>query len=228
MIHANAASFPVQPFQARVSCALALLFLLIVSASGTARATTVLNMDIDAMAVRAELIFEGEVIAVESRQNSTGMINTYITFRVTDVIKDASDGGNVGQDLELRFAGGAANGRRLEVTGMRQPVMGETGIYFVESLSDDLVNPLLGWSQGHFVIEPDSQGVRRVSTAHDEAVTEVQSLSGIPAAIRKPQIQAPGASEVASGVVTERRDLLRERRLSVDEFKTRIRDFVEN
>ncbi|GIT23007.1 MAG: hypothetical protein CM1200mP40_26890 [Gammaproteobacteria bacterium] len=50
-------------------------------ATGT-NATTILGMDIDKVANDAELIFEGEVILHETRQNSnTGIIHTYVTFQ---------------------------------------------------------------------------------------------------------------------------------------------------
>ncbi|MEC9223176.1 MAG: hypothetical protein VYE56_04730, partial [Pseudomonadota bacterium] len=43
-------------------------------------ATTILGMDIDEIANQAELIFEGEVLVRETRQdNNTGIINTYVT-----------------------------------------------------------------------------------------------------------------------------------------------------
>ena len=54
-----------------------LLCVFVAYATGT-NATTILGMDIDKVANDAELIFEGEVILHETRQNSnTGIIHTY-------------------------------------------------------------------------------------------------------------------------------------------------------
>ena len=61
-----------------------------------------------------------------------------------------------GSTLELRFLGGTVGTARLEVTDMLVPQVAERGIYFVESLSAPQVNPLVGWSQGHFLIEPQA------------------------------------------------------------------------
>ena len=48
------------------------------------------------------------------------------------------------------------------------------GHYFVESVNRNLVNPLLGWSQGHYLIY-EQNGERRVSTVNDKPVTDVLS-----------------------------------------------------
>lgn len=189
-----------------------------------ANGTTILGMDIDEVAQQAEFIFEGEVILSETRQDSgTGIISSYVTFAIRDVVKGDYDVDSV----ELKFMGGVFNGQIVEVSGLRIPQLGEQGIYFVESLSRDLINPLLGWSQGHFLIVEEN-GVRRVSTIDNKAVTEVESVSAIPAAIKKPQPLLEGNSDVAAGVMTESREIMIERALTVEEFKLRIADIIEN
>ena len=76
-----------------------------------------------------------------------------------DVIK----GSNQIDTLELKFAGGTLNGETVRINGLSIPQPGEQGIYFVESTSNKLINPLVGWSQGHFVIK-ESEGQRMVYT----------------------------------------------------------------
>jgi len=207
----------------RLSIALLLSsFLAFVSLS--ANATTILGMDIDQVAQQAEFIFEGEVILSETRQDgSSGIISSYVTFAIWDVVKGDYDA----ESVELKFMGGAFNGQIVEVSGMRIPLLGEQGVYFVESLSRDLINPLLGWSQGHFLIVEEN-GVRRISTVDNKPVTEVESVSAIPATIKKPQAVLEGNSEVAAGVMTQSSPLMIERALTVDEFKMRIVDLIEN
>lgn len=187
-------------------------------------ATTLLGMDIDVVAADAELIFEGEVMQRESRldQNSQ-LINTYITFRVIDVIK----GDYSGDSLELKFMGGAFNGQMVEISGLVMPAEGEQGIYFVESLNTDMINPLLGWSQGHYLIV-DDEGVRRMSTVDHLPVIDVQSVTAIPLTIRKPQTIIDGNADAAAGVMTEESALQIERALTVDEFKSRIETILGN
>ena len=212
--------FPVTPRLFPTLLASACLLFLSVSANST----TILGMDIDQVAHQAEFIFEGEVILSETRQDSgTGIISSYVTFAIWDVVKGDYDA----ESVELKFMGGVFNGQIVEVSGMRIPQLGEQGIYFVESVSRDLINPLLGWSQGHFIIVEDN-GVRRISTVDNKAVTEVESVSSIPPAIKKPQAVIEGDSDVAAGVLTESSPIMIDRALTVDEFKLRIVDIIEN
>ncbi len=187
-------------------------------------ATTILGMDIDKVAADAEFVFEGEVINSETRQDSnSGIISTYVTFQINDVIK----GDYSGDSVELKFMGGVFNGEIVQVSGMRIPQMSEQGIYFVESMSRDLVNPLIGWSQGHFIIVDDN-GIRRISTADKQPVLEVEAVSKIPRSIKKPLTVVEGNSDIAAGVMTETSPIMTQRALTVDEFKSRIADLLDN
>ncbi len=189
-----------------------------------ANATTILGLDIDQIAADAEFVFEGEVISSETRQDSSsGIISTYVTFQINDVIKGAYSANSV----ELKFMGGVFNGQTVQVSGMRIPALAEQGIYFVESMSRDLINPLLGWSQGHFIIVDDN-GVRRISTAGSQPVTDVEAVSSIPDSIKKPLAVAEGNTDIAAGVVTEISPRMIQRALTVEEFKSRITGIIEN
>ena len=142
-------------------------------AFSSASATTILGMDIDKVAADAEFVFEGSVIDSETRQDSSsGIISTYVTFQINDIIK----GHYTGDSVELKFMGGVFNGQIVQVSGMRIPEIAEQGIYFVESMSRDLINPLIGWSQGHFIIVDDN-GTRRISTAGNQPVLDVEAVS---------------------------------------------------
>lgn len=186
-------------------------------------ATTLLGMDIDQIANQAELIFEGEVLERRVLQDSSsGIINTYITFRVIDVIK----GSSAGETLELKFAGGEFNGEIVEVSGSILPALNEVGIYFVESATQDMLNPLLGWTQGHFTVAVED-GERRVFSAVSKPVIQVQAMSNVPVAIKAPRSLIQGKDGVAAGVLTESSALRANQALSVDQFKQRIRDMIE-
>ncbi len=186
-------------------------------------ATTLLGMDIDQIANQAELIFEGEVLERRVLQDSSsGIINTYITFRVIDVIK----GSAAGETLELKFAGGEFNGEIVEVSGSILPALNEVGIYFVESATQDMLNPLLGWTQGHFTVAVED-GERRVFSAVSKPVIQVQAMSNVPVAIKAPRSLIQGKDGVAAGVLTESSALRANQALSVDQFKQRIRDMIE-
>lgn len=197
--------------------------LLAAALASPAAATTVLGMDIDRIAADAELVFEGEVIGSRSyRDPRGGVIRTAVTFAVADVVKGDYGAGS----LELRFTGGEVDGRATRVEGLAIPAPGERGVYFVESLSRDLVNPLLGWSQGHFIIVEDDAGVRRVHTAGGAPVADARSTAAIPAAIKRPLAPGDGAAAVAAGVTTAA--ALSVPALPVDEFKARIRAMLED
>ena len=175
------------------------------------------------MAQGAELVFEGQVIQHNTQENAAGMVVTYVTFEVRDVVK----GSFSEQFLELKFTGGSLNGQVMEVSGLRMPLLDEEGIYFVESISRDLINPLIGWSQGHYIIN-DDEGERRMSTVDRMPVTEVMPTATIPRAIKRPMAIIDGDSDPATGIVTEASPLLIDRAMTVEDFKARIRTLVEN
>jgi hypothetical protein len=192
--------------------------------TGSSRATTLLEMDIDSIADQAELVFVGTVVASESVQNINGQYRTYVTFQVEEVLK----GSYPGDSLELSFLGGNVNGRGTVVSDSRLPESGETGIYFVESLSENLVNPLLGWSQGHFLISQDQQGIARITTNRREPVLDIQPMSEVPDLIRRPAGLVSGEGGRAMGVLVEETPGPIERGLTVDQFKSRLRRLLEN
>jgi len=201
-----------------LTCALCLF------AFSSTSATTILEMDIDKVVADAEFVFEGSVINSETRQHSSsGIISTYITFQINDIIK----GDYTGDSVELKFMGGVFNGQIVQVSGMRIPEMAEQGIYFVESMSRDLINPLIGWSQGHFIIVDDN-GTRRISTAGNQPVLDVEAVSSIPSSIKKPLSIVEGKTDIAAGVMTQTSSITVERALTVEEFKSRITDLLAN
>lgn len=187
-----------------------------------AHGTTLEEMHFDALVDQAELVFEGLVIGRQSQQEGAGEISTYVTFRILEVIK----GDYPGETIELKFMGGEVNGQVMEVSGMRQPRNGERGIYFVESTTENLINPLLGWSQGHFLVDQDSAGLQVLTPAGDP-VLEVLSAAGVPAAIRRPPDLLDGAGITASGVVVDDRPGIRSRGLDPQKFKSRIRELMQ-
>tara|TARA_B110000093_G_scaffold98558_1_gene106039 strand:+ start:362 stop:907 length:546 start_codon:yes stop_codon:yes gene_type:complete len=181
-------------------------------------------MDIDDVAAKAEMVFEGEVIQSQAQlDSSSGIINTYITFRIIDLVK----GDFNGDSIELKFTGGELNGEIVEVSGSTLPKLGESGIYFVESTSADMLNPLMGWSQGHFLIKTEG-GRRTVHTVNDNPVTQIQSVSAIPLVIKAPNKLIQDNEGIAAGVTVKSRALTKNQALSADEFKRQILDMLKN
>lgn len=146
---------------------LALVFGLTLLPGGNARATSVLQLDFAEVADTAELIFEGRVLSLQARRMPGGAIHTFVRFRVLDVVK----GDHPGDEIELSFLGGRVGDAQLQVAEMQMPVEGETGFYFVESLRRPLVHPLVGWKQGHYLIEAGTDGDAGVYTANHRRIT---------------------------------------------------------
>ena len=185
-------------------------------------ATTILGMNIDEVAQGAELIFEGKVVEHNVRENTAGMIVTYVTFRIEELIKGQYDE----PLLELKFTGGSLGGQIMEISGLRIPSPNEEGIYFVESVNRNLVNPLLGWSQGHYLIYEES-GERRVSTVNDRPVTDVLSTQSVPVALRRPVSVIDGDTAPATGVVAPSETLDPDQALTTESFKAKIRALID-
>lgn len=187
----------------------------------SARASIVLEMSFQEVVDHAELVFEGRVRAVEARREVDGMIYTSVEFEVLDVLK----GDYADNALTLRFLGGTVGGQRLEVTDLQLPQVGETGFYFVESLTRPQVNPLVGWSQGHFLIEPRADGRPGVLTAHHEPVFGVSSPEQAPVTAAMNTF----SKGVAKGVIVQESlsAMAASAPMPVDEFKRSVRALVQ-
>jgi hypothetical protein len=134
-------------------------------------ATTVLQVDMEQLLNDAAVIFEGEVIASEAKWNvDNSYISTWVTFRVDDVLKGELPSATITQS----FAGGTVDGTTLQVSGMVYPQVGEMGIYFIENPERQQVNPIVGWSQGHFKVKKDEYGVERMLTESDDPIQGIQ------------------------------------------------------
>ena len=114
--------------------------------------STVIKVDFNQVVQGAELIFEGQILSKEVRLSP---INdhpfTYFLYQVIDVIK----GSYSNSTIELGFMGGELGDMVLEISDMRMPEVGERGIYFVETLREQQINPLYGWQQGHYLVITD-------------------------------------------------------------------------
>jgi hypothetical protein len=177
--------------------------------------TTIARIGSEELVNKSELIFEGEVIAVRPLMDQRGYIYTFVDFSVKDVI--------VGEiksktSLTLRFTGGTVGETRLDV-GARIPLLNEKGIYFVEQIAPGLVNPLFGWTQGHFTISDDDS----VIAGNAQKVHAIQRNGN----------ELPEISQgVAKGIVTKVETIntrtqrsankASSRPMSVDAFKLRI------
>ena len=141
-------------------------------------------------------------------------------YEWTEIIK----GEFFSDTIQLRFLGGQVGTRGLQVGDMRMPNMGENGIYFVETLRDFQVNPLVGWAQGHFLIEDMGNGESVVTTASHVPVVSVQGADVASMTLS----EAEFSKGVAKGVSVRRGIASNATRgLSKDQFKASVREIME-
>lgn len=191
---------------ARLRCVLPAMIL----GCAVAFASSVEQVSMAEVTKGSELVFRGLVIETRGVREGTTAIFTRVTFQVLDVFK----GPKVPEQIELDFMGGKLGTLELSVADMRYPRIGESGIYFVESLKRKQVHPLYGWQQGHFLVSRDPSGTERVRTAYDKPVTSI--LSDGPARAAQSEIIARGVLTVQSASLNEG--------MTVSEFKRRIQE----
>ena len=182
-------------------------------------ASSVLEVSLNEMLQQSQLVFEGTVTAIEARENSQKRIHTYVTFEIKDIIK-----GKYESDfITLSFLGGTVGDVTRAVSDMQFPEKGEQGIYFVESLERMQVNPLYGWSQGHFIVERHVDGNARLMTNKRLPIAavadKVQSAQMTPD--RQPM------QRLSNGVVPDILVTHDKRSMMVDEFKRILRGRIE-
>ena len=172
-----------------------ILFCALYSLSGST--SSIRPVSFDELCTKAEFIFEGRVTNVQTQQDYTsGNIWTFLTFNVLNKIK----GPDTGTNVTLKFLGGTFGALSQNISDSVYPKLNEHGIYFVESLSENLVNPLLGWSQGHFIIKTDNTGTERVLTNSLHPVTDIRELQDIFADIAVSADTLPDISPVSDAI----------------------------
>lgn len=181
-------------------------------------ASSVREISLDEMLQQSQFVFEGTVTAIEARENSKKRIHTHVTFEINDIIK----GEYSSNIITLSFLGGTVGDVTMAVSDMRVPQKGEHGIYFVESLERLQVNPLYGWSQGHFIVERDATGSERIMTNRRLPITAI--MDKMPDAQTSPSKEPVQA--LSKGVV---RDLVvsrEEKGMTAGEFKRVLQERI--
>lgn len=195
----------------------ALLFI----APSYASAASVRQVTMDEMIQQSQLVFEGEVTAIENKETGPRRIHTLVTLTILDVIK----GEYPSDSITLSFLGGTVGDVTLTVSDMVVPQVGEHGIYFVESLERLQVHPLYGWSQGHFLVETDDSGTDRVLTNGELPVTEV--LGSMPAdQMTAGQAPVRALSRGVARGISQAQTKKDARGMTADQFKKILREYM--
>ena len=184
-------------------------------------AASVRQVSMDEMLQQCQFVFEGKVSALEAEENSQKRIHTYVTFEIQDIIK-----GEYSSDtITLSFLGGTVGDVTMGVSDMNVPQVGERGIYFVESLEKSQVHPLYGWSQGHFLVQPDDTGTDRVMTSSEQPVTGVMKDMSIEQMNSSQETALLLSKGVARGVTFALKDN-DNKGLTPEEFKKILREKI--
>ncbi len=182
-----------------------------------AGATMLQRQSLSDLVRKSQFIFEGQPVsrAVEALPEGQGA-RTCFSFKVIQAIA----GSHPGNVVRLCFFGGTIGGKGFAVSDLNMPAIGEHGIYLVESTGQPMLNPLIGWDQGHFLVAKDSAGTLRITTADHRRVTGLAPEAGRTAA---PEILPP-AGATAAGVISDDRQEL-SGAMSRDTFVKELRAF---
>ena len=194
----------------------ALIMSILMLAGPPLQASSIEQIDTTELMKAPQLIFQGEVVNRQSRQEANGRIYTYVDFQVQDVLAGDFE---AGKTLTLRFAGGQVGDLGFSA-GVRIPELGEKGVYFVESLDRKLLNPLLGWSQGRFEVQPDGS----LKAGNGERVTALDLVEADPV-LRLSKGVARGIETRPLG--QRSRGVAQSPAMSLQQFKARVRELRE-
>jgi hypothetical protein len=126
-----------------------------------ASATTLVRMDLAALARSAEIIVRAQCIHSETKWESES-ISTFDDFAVLETFKGAP-----AQTLRVRLPGGRVNHTEVRIEGVPAFATGEETILFVEKTSAGDYG-ITSWAQGTFRIHRSAAGDARITqdTSH--------------------------------------------------------------
>ena len=161
-----------------------LLYFLLLSFTvwSAAQATTIQKFEFKEIVAISGLVIEGEVLSI-SHFAEDDLIYTRVLIKIDNVLK----GLDPGEYIELDFLGGKQDGKSVQIAGQAIPEKGERGFYFIEDVAMKLVNPLVGWSQGHFKIVTDAKGnqtLEKNSQVDSQALLDLNSSKNSALAIK--------------------------------------------
>jgi hypothetical protein len=177
---------------------------LALAAALPAFATTVLPLDLGQVIDQATTAFQGTVTENRSgRDPQTGMLVTFTTFRVDDVLK-----GEVPASYTIKQIGGedAASNTKFRIHGVPTFTVGQSYVVFMAGVSQAGFSSPIGLAQGRFTIEAGDTGALEVGNGND-----FRELTA-----NMPDVQLPAqAGEKAQGKPV--------RRIGLSDFKQMVR-----
>jgi len=164
-------------------------------------ATSIVPPTFTELVSRAQTVFVGETIDVESRWVANGSdraIVTRVTFRVERTLK-----GELGGQTVLEFLGGTVGEDRMVVTGMPKFRVGDEDVLFVDD-SGRPMSPIVGFMHGRFrVLEDPESGRRSVARFNFEPLASVGDIGATAAVARVTSAKALTLSAFEQAVERE-------------------------
>jgi hypothetical protein len=146
------------------------------------RAATVVAPTFAELVARAQVVFVGDTVGVESRWVTTPAgrsIVTRVTFRVARTLK-----GDLGVLTVLEFKGGRVGEDSLVVPGMPRFRVGDRDLLFVDERGGP-VSPVLGFAFGRFRVVGDPvSGRESVASFNYEPLASTADIGAVSAPVR--------------------------------------------
>ena len=184
-------------------------FTLILFATLTLSASTVVRVDVGQLSQMAISIVGGRVINITPDKNPD---NGYIYSDVTLQVSHAIPSHLAGRKYQFRMVGGELNGKRSHIAGMPRFEVGQDVVLFLNSRTAGVFGPTVGLWQGVFFVERDTATGTRTVTDHQRRpildVKDYRFIVGLPKTGKQQATLAAGSSP--SG-------------LPIDQFFNRIR-----
>ena len=161
--------------------------------AGMPRAASVIAPTFDVMVARAQSVFVGQTLDVQSRWVSTSSgpaIVTVVTFKVIRALK-----GGLGGQTQLEFLGGTVGEYRMEVPGIPRFRVGDEDVLFVDERGQP-VSPVVGFMHGRFRVLEEGGTGRRSVARHD--FEPLASVADIGAAAPAPRVSSARALSLAA------------------------------
>lgn len=161
---------------------------LIVLSSWSAAATTVLPLDVRHLVQQSTFIFQGTVLAVETKNlgaRERPRIVTDITFNVTRTLK----GKTPGPEFTLRLFGGSWGGYTLDIQGQPRFEPGEEVVLFLEWTGINWA--VTGMNQGRYRIYRGKDGEKWARRGHEGLAVLQRDSAGRATVNRRPDEHPP-------------------------------------
>jgi len=130
--------------------------------AGVVNATTMVRLDLAAMANAAQLIVHARCLGLDAKWEN-GAIWSFVDFQVIETMKGVVQPGEI---LRVRLAGGRSGHVQTRIDGVPDFFVGETAVLFLEKTSAGDLG-ITGWAQGTFRVWRDTGG--RVSVTQESS-----------------------------------------------------------